>query len=254
MSADTADVEATTHGAILVLTIRREAKRNAIDQSVAEGIDAALNRLEDDPDLRVGVITGGPSMFSAGTDLARTAGPPTPRGGEYGIIRRSRTKPLIAAVEGFALGGGLEIVLACDLVVASRGSRLGLPEVQRSLLPICGGLFRPVRALPLNIARELVLVGDPLDAERAHALGLVNRLTDPGEALAAAIALAERICANGPVAVREGMAVLDAAAAGDDEAMWALSDRARTAIYESDDAREGRDAFLERRPPVWSGR
>jgi enoyl-CoA hydratase len=112
MSADTAVVEATTHGAILVLTIRREAKRNAIDQSVAEGIDAALNRLEDDPDLRVGVITGGPSMFSAGTDLARTAGPPTPRGGEYGIIRRSRTKPLIAAVEGFALGGGLEIVLA----------------------------------------------------------------------------------------------------------------------------------------------
>ncbi len=153
-------------GQILVVTIRREAKRNAIDAQTTAGIDAALDRLEDDETLRVGILTGGPSMFSAGTDLLRTAGPPTPRGGEYGIIRRKRRKPLIAAVEGFALGGGMEIVLACDLVCASRGTRFGLPEVQKALVPTCGGLFRPVRALPLNIARELMLTGDPLEAEQ----------------------------------------------------------------------------------------
>src|SRR5688572_16166917 len=141
-------VEQEEHGPVLVVTIRREHKRNAIDEEVTAGIDDALNHLEDDPELRVGVLTGGSEMFSAGTDLAKTAGGPTTRGGEYGIIRRKRTKPLIAAVEGFALGGGMEIVLACDLVVASTGTRFGLPEVQRSLLPICGGLFRPARALP----------------------------------------------------------------------------------------------------------
>src|SRR4051812_9209580 len=143
-------VEQERRGPVLVITIRREDKRNALDAEVTAGIDEALNALEDDADLRVGIITGGTSMFSAGTDLAKTAGPPTIRGGEYGIIRRKRTKPLIAAVEGFALGGGMEVVLACDLVVASTATRFGLPEVQRSLLPICGGLFRPVRALPLN--------------------------------------------------------------------------------------------------------
>jgi enoyl-CoA hydratase/carnithine racemase len=247
-------VEQEARGEVLLVTIRREGKRNAIDAEVAAGIDAAMNRLEDDEALRVGVLTGGPTMFSAGTDLARTAGPPTPRGGEYGIIRRKRTKPLIAAVEGFALGGGMEVVLACDLVVASTETRFGLPEVQRSLLPICGGLFRPVRALPLNLAREVMLTGEPIDARRAHEVGFVNRLTEPGHALDAALALAERICANGPVAVRESMAVLDAVVAGDDPVWWALSDSARATIFRSADASEGRDAFLERRTPVWSGR
>jgi enoyl-CoA hydratase/carnithine racemase len=247
-------VEQEQRGEVLVVTIRREDKRNAIDADVTAGIDAALNVLEDDDGLRAGVLTGGPAMFSAGTDLAKTAGPPTTRGGEYGVIRRRRTKPLVAAVEGFALGGGMEVVLACDLVVASTETRFGLPEVQRSLLPICGGLFRPVRALPLNVAREVMLTGEPIDADRAHALGFVNRLVAPGEALAAAVALAERICANGPVAVRESMAFLDAVVAGDDAVWWALSDSARATIFRSADAAEGRDAFLERRPPVWTGR
>jgi enoyl-CoA hydratase len=247
-------VEHERRGAVLVVTLCREDKRNAIDEEVTSGIDAALDLLEDDPALRVGVLTGGPTMFSAGTDLAKTAGPPTVRGGEYGVIRRKRTKPLIAAVEGFALGGGLEVVLACDLVTASRGTRFGLPEVQRSLLPICGGLFRPVRALPLNLAREVMLTGEPVDAERLHHLGFVNRLTEPGEALPAAIELAARICANGPVAVRESMAVLDAVVAGEDPVAWALSDSARATIFRSADASEGRNAFLERRPPIWTGR
>jgi enoyl-CoA hydratase len=247
-------VRADPRGPVLLITIHREAKRNAIDEAVTAGIDAALNALEDDASLRVGILTGGSSMFSAGTDLAKTAEPPTHRGGEYGVIRRRRTKPLIAAVEGFALGGGFEVVLARDLVVASRTATLGLPEVQRSLLPIGGGLFRPVRALPLNIAREVMLTGDPIDATRAHALGLVNRLVEPGATLDAAIALAQRICENGPVAIRESMAALDAVVAGDDPVMWALSDGARAAIFRSQDAAEGRNAFLERRSPVWSGR
>lgn len=247
-------VEQQRRGPLLVVIIRREEKRNAIDDEVTAGIDAALDLLEDDPELRVGVLTGGTTMFSAGTDLAKTAGPPTVRGGEYGVIRRTRTKPLIAAVEGFALGGGMEVVLACDLVTASRGTRFGLPEVQRSLLPICGGLFRPVRALPLNVAREVMLTGEPLDAERLHALGFVNRLTEPGGALDAAVELAERICANGPVAVRESMAVLEAVVAGSDPVAWALSDATRATIFRSADAAEGRNAFLERRAPVWTGR
>ena len=254
MTSEPSLVDIDRRGLVLVVTLRREAKRNAIDEVLTAGIDAALNLLEDEPELRVGVITGGSGMFSAGTDLARTAGPPTHRGGEYGVIRRKRTKPLIAAVEGFALGGGMEIVLACDLVVAARGTRFGLPEVQRSLLPICGGLFRPLRALPLNVAREVILTGEPLEAERLHLLGFVNRLTEPGATLDTALALAERICANGPIAVRESMAVLDAVVAGDDAAVWALSDSVRATIFRSEDASEGRNAFLERRSPVWSGR
>jgi len=247
-------VEQRVLGPILIVTIRREAKRNAIDAETTAGIDAALDRLEDDESLRVGILTGGTKMFSAGTDLVRTAGPPTPRGGEYGIIRRKRRKPLIAAVEGFALGGGMEIVLACDLVCASRGTRFGLPEVQKALVPTCGGLFRPIRALPLNVARELILTGDPLDAERAHALGFVNRLTEPGGAFDAAVALAERIVRNGPVAVEQSLAAARTLVGADDVTAWALTDAATATIYRSADALEGRNAFVEKREPRWSGK
>jgi enoyl-CoA hydratase len=247
-------VELQRRDAVLVATIHRPQKRNAIDRAITQGLDTAMNTLEDDPELRVGVITGGDAMFSAGTDLALTAGPPTVRGGEYGVIRRHRTKPLIAAVEGFALGGGMEIVMACDLVVASRGTRFGLPEVQKALLPICGGLFRPLRSLPLNLAREVMLTGDPIDAERAYAAGFVNAVTPPGEALDRALVLAARICANGPLAVRHSMAAIDARVAADDVAAWALSDSLKAVISTSHDVREGRDAFLEKRAPVWTGR
>lgn len=252
-SGDTT-VEQSVQGAILVVRIRREKKRNAIDAETTAGLDAALNRLEEDPALRVGILTGGEAMFSAGTDLAKTAGPPTARGGEYGVIRRKRRKPLIAAVEGFAFGGGMEIVLACDLVCASRGTRFGLPEIQKALVPTCGGLFRPVRALPLNVARELILTGEPLEAERAHALGFVNRLTEPGGAFAAALALADRIVANGPVALDQSLMALRGVVEADDVTAWALTEAATAAILRSEDAREGRDAFLEKRAPVWRGR
>ena len=147
------------------------------------GLDAAMNLLEDDDALWAGVLTGNGRAFSAGSDLADPDRNSTERGGPYGLIRRARRKPLIAAVDGLAFGGGFEMVLACDLVVASRRARFALPEVKRGLLALYGGVFRGARALPLNLAREMVLTGEPIDAERAHALGLVNRLCDDGAAL-----------------------------------------------------------------------
>src|ERR1700704_1454686 len=168
-------VETERSGRVLIVSIQREEKRNAINRELADGISDALDALDDDPDLWVGVLTGTRTVFSAGTDLSGTGGssPATARGGEYGVIRRNRVKPLIAAVEGPALGGGFEIVLACDLVVASRTASFGLPEVKRGLVPTCGGLFRSPRALPLNVAREMLLTGDRLDPERAPPLRLL---------------------------------------------------------------------------------
>jgi enoyl-CoA hydratase len=246
-------VERTRHGRVLVITLRRPEKRNAIDEESALGIDASLNELEDDDGLWVGILTGGTTVFSAGTDLRLGSGPGTERGGPYGIIRRRRSKPLIAAVEGPALGGGMEIVLACDLVVASTTATFGLPEVRRGLLALYGGVFRSARSLPPNVAREIVLTGDPIDAVRAERHGLVNAVTEPGAALDGAMALAERICANAPVAVRQSLQLMEAVAGSEEEA-WSLTDAAMGVVMGSDDAREGRTAFLEHRPPTWRGR
>ena len=239
---------------ILVVTLARPEKRNAIDPDTAAGIDEALNRLEDDPSLQVGIVTGGPDLFSAGSDLRLGSGEPTERGGEYGIIRRTCGKPLIAAVEGLAFGGGMEIVLACDLVVAGRGARFGLPEIKRGLIAAYGGVFRAPRVLPLNIAREIVLTGDPISAERAAHFGLVNTLCDDGRALEAALELAVRVAVNAPVSVRESLRVLDESAAESDRIGWALMEGAVQTISGSEDAREGRQAFLEKRAPRWRGR
>ena len=241
------------HDRILLIRLEREEKRNAIDREMADGIDEALNSLEDDADLWVGVLTGTAAVFSAGTDMRQSRSPATERGGEYGVIRRDRHKPLIAAVEGFALGGGFEIVLACDLVVASSTARFGLPEVQRGLVPTCGGMFRSGRSLPLNVARELLLTGDPLDADRAERLGLVNRVVEPGGAVQEALALAARICRNAPLAVRESLAALEAESAAHDASSWASTDAAADRILGSPDAKEGTKAFFERRAPTWSG-
>lgn len=239
---------------ILVVSLRREHKRNAIDRELADAIDKALNLLDDDPDLWIGVLTGTPTVFSAGSDLTSRGDYVTTRGGEYGIIRRRRTKPLIAAVEGMALGGGFEIVLACDLVVAARDARFGLPEVRRSLVPTCAGLFRGPRALPLNVARELALTGEPVGAERLHELGFVNLLAEAGCALDAAIEMAERICLSGPVAVRACLAAIDSIVSADDDDGWAATERASSAIRASDDMHEGLRAFFEKRTPAWKGR
>jgi enoyl-CoA hydratase/carnithine racemase len=244
------------HERVLVVRIEREEKRNAVDQAIADGIGAALDRLDDDSDLWVGIITGTATVFSAGSDLASSKGGSarTERGGEYGVIRRDREKPLIAAVEGPALGGGFEIVLACDLVVAARTASFGLPEVKRGLVPTCGGLFRTPRALPLNVAKEMLLTGDRLSPERAYALGLVNVITEPGEAVAGARALAERICAVGPVGARASLRALERTVAERDPLGWAATADATAAIVASDDLREGMAAFFEKREPRWTGR
>ena len=234
--------------------MEREAKRNAIDRAMADALDVAFNTLDDDAELWAGVLASSGSVFCAGSDLTAGGDYVTDRGGEYGLVRRRRRKPLIAAVEGPALGGGLEILLACDLVVASATATFGLPEVTIGVLPTCAGLFRGPRALPLNVARELILTGDPIDAGRAYALGFVNQVTAPGDALGAAVRLAERICANAPVSVQACLGAIDEIVGAGDDVGWRQTDAALARLRASSDAEEGVRAFLEKRAPVWSGR
>jgi enoyl-CoA hydratase len=238
---------------VLVITLDRPDKRNALNWEVTAGLDAAMNRLEDDPDLRVGILTGGTSIFSAGADLRAGVGYPTERGGLVGLIQRRRAKPLVAAVEGMALGGGMELVLSCDLVTASDQASFGLPEARLGLIPDFGGAFRVGKMLPPNVAREMLLIGRPIDAARAERLGFVNRLTEPGGALNAALALAGEIAANAPLAIREALGVANSTLLHDDEADWARSDAAHVRLMLSRDLQEGIGAFFDRRVPRWSG-
>jgi enoyl-CoA hydratase/carnithine racemase len=241
-------------GRLLIVRMCRENKRNAVNRQLADELDAAFNQLEDDDDLWAGVLTGTSRVFCAGSDLTAGGDYSTERGGEYGLIRRQRRKPLIAAVEGPAFGGGLELVLACDLVVASRTAQFGLPEVSRGLVASSGALFRAPRALPAALARELLLTGDPVDADRGYAIGLVNRVTEPGEAVAAAVALGTRICANAPAAVQASLVAANRWLAAAEEFGWQVTADALAAIGQSRDYQEGIAAFLEKRPPRWSGR
>jgi enoyl-CoA hydratase len=240
-------------GAVRLLTIDRPARRNAFDGGMTEALDAALNDFEDDDSALVAVLTGGPDFFSAGTDIRAWAGEPTERGGPYGIAGRRMRKPLIAAVEGVAAGGGFEIALSATMIVASHAATFSFPEVGLGLIAECGGLFRGPRALPLNVARELLLTGDPLPARRAYELGLVNRLTEPGHAAPEALALAERIAARAPIAVRETLRAIEAAYVADDEDRWADTAVARARARASADSVEGVTAFLAKRPARWTG-
>lgn len=247
-------VQRERRGRILVIRIAREGKRNAIDGEVAVGLDAALTELDDDPELWAGVLTGGQKIFSAGTDLKDGARARTERGGEYGVIRRERDKPLVAAVEGIAFGGGFEIALACDLVVAARTASFALPEVKRGVVASSGALFRLTRALPRQLAIELLLTGEPLSPQRGYDLGFVNEVVEPGAALEHAVALAERVCANAPVSVRATLRALATLTADADTAGWAATDTAVARILASEDMREGVDAFFAKRAPEWRGR
>jgi enoyl-CoA hydratase len=246
-------------GDVAVITLRRPEARNAIDGAMAEAIEAAIDRLEATASLRVGVLAAEGPAFSAGADLKAIAAGGlatlrTRRGGFAGIVRRERTKPLIAAVDGPALAGGCEIVLACDLLVASTRSSFGCPEVKRSLVAAGGGMFRLAQRLPSIVAMEILLTGDPISAERAFACGMVNLLVEPGQVVPEATALARRIAVNAPLAVQETRAVAAAAGYEDERALWTLSGEALKRISATEDFQEGPRAFVEKRPPVWQGR
>jgi enoyl-CoA hydratase len=244
-------------GNVLVVTLNRPEARNAVNGALARGLGAALDALDADDALAVGILTGAGSGFCAGMDLkAFVAGESShvDARGFAGITQRAARKPLIAAIEGFAVAGGLEVALACDLIVAARGARLGVPEVKRSLVAAGGALLRLPRRLPYGVAMEMALTGDPIDAERAHALGLVNRLAEPGGALDAALDLAGAIAGNGPLALAATKEVLERQYGWSEEEFWARQGEIAGPVFASDDAREGAIAFAEKRAPVWKGR
>jgi enoyl-CoA hydratase len=252
-------VEFEQRGRCGVITINRPEARNAVNAEVAAGIEEGIDRIESDDELWVGILTGVAPVFCAGADLkevqaGRGDGVFTRRGGFGGFVTRARSKPVIAAVDGPALAGGAELVLAADLVVASRRAAFGIPEVKRCLIAGAGGLFRLARKIPENVAMECALTGDPISAERAQHVGLVNELVDDGHAVAAALALAERIIANSPLAVRESRRVLLATSRLDDDESFAISNEALSVVTRSADFREGLAAFIEKRPPLWTGR
>ena len=241
-------------GHVLIITMIRHKKRNAIDGEMSLALDEALNRLEDDGEIWAAVLTGGTDMFCAGTDLAGGSGEPTERGGIYGVVGRTRTKPLIAAVEGIAYGGGFEVAMACDMIVAADNARFGLPEVKRGLLPTSGAIFRAGRVLPLNIAKQVMLTGADLSAADGYRFGMVNEVTEPGAALAAAVAMAELITANAPIGVQQSLQAIEALDDEDNKLGWELTVKAQTIMGKSDDCKEGIAAFFEKRAPVWTGR
>ena len=242
---------------ILIITINRPNARNAVNGEVANGMAEALDRLDAEDDLRVGIVTGAGGYFSAGMDLKAFVRGQSPYAGDRGfagITQRAAKKPLIAAVEGFALAGGFEIALSCDLIVASRDARFGIPEVTRSLVAAAGALMRLPKRVPYHLAMELALTGDPISAERAHDIGVVNRLAEPGSALDTAVELANQIVKNAPLAVIASKAIIQRAVDWTEEEGWARQGEISGPVFTSEDAREGATAFAEKREPVWQGR
>lgn len=242
---------------VLVVSLNRPEARNAVNEALAAAVAAAMERLDANPGLRVGVITGTGGTFCAGMDLkafVRGEHPVVPGRGFAGLVERPPAKPLIAAVEGYALAGGFEIVLACDLVVAAEGASFGIPEVKRSLVAAGGGLLRLPRRIPYHQAMELALLGNHVPAPRMRELGLVNRLVPNGQALAAALELAAELAANGPLALTASKQIIVESADWTQAEAWAEQDRIARPVATSADAREGATAFAEKRSPVWQGR
>jgi enoyl-CoA hydratase len=243
-------------GPVAVLTINRPAARNAVNQAVATAMAAALDDLDTRPDIRVIVVTGAGGTFSAGMDLkAFLAGQDPAAGGRgfAGITHRPPAKPVIAAVEGYALAGGFEIALSCDLIVASHDAVFGLPEVTRGLAAAAGGLLRLPRRIPYHLAMEAALTGDRIPAPHLHQAGLINRLVPPGHALPAATALAHAISQNAPLALAATKQIIIQSPDWPAAEQFTRQNQITTPVFTSADAIEGAAAFTEKRPPVWRG-
>jgi enoyl-CoA hydratase len=256
-ATNTPSVRTEEHDGTLVITIDRPEARNAIDGATARALADAIDHLDARDDLTVGILTGAGGVFSAGMDLkAFAAGdtPIVPGRGFAGVTRAEIKTPLIAAVEGYALGGGTEMALACDIIVAARDATFGQTEVHYGIVPPEGGIVRLPERIPRNIALELLLTGDPLPAERAERFGLVNHLTEPGEALTRALELAARIAHNAPLAVAAVHRVVNERTAFGDQEAFHEQDRIVAPVLASEDAKEGARAFAEKRPPHWQGR
>lgn len=251
------DVEIRVEGAVAIITINRPEARNAINNAVARGMEAALMQLETDDRLKVGIITGAGSTFCAGMDLKaylRGESPRTDASGFGGIVQTSCTKPLIAAIEGHALAGGLEIALACDFIVSSDTARIGLPEVKLGLVAMAGGLLRLPRQLPARIAAELILSGEIFPITEFAKYGLVNRLVPEGKALEEAISFAGKFVMNAPLAMAVSKKLLRDSRNWSEEDMFDRQEAMARPIFHSEDAREGASAFAEKRTPKWQGR
>lgn len=247
------------HGNVLVLRLNRPDARNAVNGDVALGIEAAIDTLEGDDGLVCGVLAANGPVFCAGADLklvatGRGAELSTQRGGFAGLVQRKRTKPLVAAIHSDALAGGFEIAIACDLLVAAEGIKLGLPEVKRSLVALGGGLVELPGLVGEKLALELALTGDPIPVERLERAGLISRIVPAAEVLTTAMALAARIGENGPLAVRASYRIVREGRDLGTDARWETSMKTGWPVFASEDAREGATAFVEKRKPVWKGR
>jgi enoyl-CoA hydratase len=243
-------------GHILIVTLNRPEVKNACDSDLAFAINAAMDTLDDDHDLFIGIVTGAGGDFSAGADLKAAARGDSserpPRGG-FGVFKRPPRKPLIAAVEGVAVGGGLELCLSCDLVIAARNARMGLPEVKHNVIAMGGGLFRLPRRIPYHIAMELALSGSLKDAEFFAKWGLVNQVVEPGHALQAAVEMAERLLANGPTALAATKEIISQGGNWTEDEAWANQVPIAKVAIDSQDRQEGLKAFVEKRKAVWRG-
>ncbi|KFU80063.1 enoyl-CoA hydratase [Amycolatopsis lurida] len=243
-------------GGTLLITIDRPSARNAVNAAVAAGLAGALDLLETDPGLRAGVLTGADGSFSAGMDLKaalKGESPEIPGRGFGGLTEAELSKPLIAAVEGWAMGGGFELALGCDLIVAAEDAKFGLPEVKRGLIAAGGGVIRLPKRIPHHLAMEFLLTGEPIGAARAGSLGLVNRVVPSGEAAAVALQLAEQVAANAPLALALVKKIVRAADGVPDAQAFATQRAELPALMSSADVREGMQAFAERRAPQWTG-
>jgi enoyl-CoA hydratase len=257
MSDDQARVLTERRGHVLVVTLNRPEVKNACDGALAAQMNAAMDLLDNDDDLFVGVVTGAGGDFSAGADLkaaARGELRERPARGGFGVFRRPPRKPLIAAVEGVAVGGGLELCMSCDIIVAATNARMGLPEVRHNVVAIGGGLFRLPRRIPYHLAMELALSGELKGPEFFERWGLVNKLVAPGEALAAALALADKLMVNGPTALAATKEIIYQGVNWTEEEAWERQMPIALQAINSEDRKEGLQAFVEKRKPVWKGR